>query len=369
MKKILFSFATLFLGALTFVSCSNDDDIQPADPITISNGAFVVCEGNLGSKIPGSVSYLDYRTGFVVNNTFLQVNGRVLGGTVNHALIYGSKIYFVSTDDNTIEVTDRNLRSINQVKTTDLLGKKKGINPRHLVADGGRIYFTTYGKCLAAIDTVAFSLKDSIQVGDHPEGFTVANGKVLVANSYYGTGKGTISIVDFARHTSVEKKVEGIYNPQDMYVVGNDIYVLDWGEYGDASQNYAQIEAGLKQVVAKNGKDVAETVVANATQATLYRQQFYTINAPYGAGKVTYGVYQVATKKTTALNIAVDSPKSIAVDPQTGNLFITSYTMQGGWPAYSKPGYLQMYSATGKKLNRYNVGVGPSTILFNTEVH
>ena len=36
MKKILFSFATLFLGALTFVSCSNDDDIQPADPITIS---------------------------------------------------------------------------------------------------------------------------------------------------------------------------------------------------------------------------------------------------------------------------------------------------------------------------------------------
>ena len=79
MKKILLSFATLFLGALTFVSCSNDDDIQPADPITISNGAFVVCEGNLGSKIPGSVSYLDYRTGFVANNTFLQVNGRVLG--------------------------------------------------------------------------------------------------------------------------------------------------------------------------------------------------------------------------------------------------------------------------------------------------
>ncbi|MBF1547725.1 MAG: hypothetical protein HXO05_09255, partial [Prevotella salivae] len=197
MKKIILSLSTVLLSIALFTSCDKDDtpDLQP---VLTSNGAFVACSGNMKSKIPGSISYWDYATNAVSENIFTKANGRLLGGTVNDGVCYGSKIYYVVTDESTIEVVDRNQKSVKQIKTTDLLGAANGKKPRHIIAGDGAVWVTTYGGYVAAIDTTTFTLRKSYKVGSYPEGLTAANNFIYVANSDWGNGNGSISKINLA---------------------------------------------------------------------------------------------------------------------------------------------------------------------------
>ena len=144
MKKILLSLSALLMGVVLFTSC-DDDDTPQLRPVPTTEGAFVMCSGNMGKKIPGSVSYWDYSKNSISNNAFSQANGRGLGSTPNDGVCYGSKIYYVVDGENTIEVVDKNQKSIKQIKTTDLLGKEEGKSPRHIIASYGAVWVTTYG--------------------------------------------------------------------------------------------------------------------------------------------------------------------------------------------------------------------------------
>ena len=368
MKKIILSLSTVLLSIALFTSCDKDNtpDLQP---VITSDGAFVACSGNQHEKIPGSISYWDYATNAVSENIFTKANGRLLGGTVNDGVCYGSKIYYVVTDESTIEVVDRNQKSVKQIKTTDLLGAANGEKPRHIIAGDGAVWVTTYGGYVAAIDTTTFTLRKSYKVGSYPEGLTAANNFIYVANSDWGNGNGSISKINLATDEVKEFKIEGILNPQAIYVNPTGVYVLDWGSY-DASYN--QLGAGLKILKAKNGKDVAEDVVPNATLVSYYRGSFYTINAPYGAPTVSYSNYNPFQKATSSMtykfNVAKFAPSAIAVDPVSGHIFISFYEKIGGYASYSTAGYLKEFDASGNELHSAKVGVGPAAIFFNTKV-
>ena len=368
MKKIILSLSTVLLSIALFTSCDKDDtpDLQP---VITSNGAFVACSGNMKSKIPGSISYWDYATNAVSENIFTKANGRLLGGTVNDGVSYGSKIYYVVSDESTIEVVDRNQKSVKQIKTTDLLGAADGKKPRHIIAGDGAVWVTTYGGYVAAIDTTTFTLRKSYKVGSYPEGLTAANNFIYVANSDWGNGNGSISKINLATDEVKEFKIEGIKNPQAIYVNPTGVYVLDWGSY-DASYN--QLGAGLKILKTKNGKDIAEDVVPNATLVSYYRGSFYTVNAPYGAPTVSYSIYDPFKNATSSMTYKYDatkfSPSAIAVDPVSGHIFISFYERIGGRLSYSTAGYLKEFDASGNELHSTKVGVGPATIFFNTKV-
>ena len=369
MKKIILSLSTVLLSIALFTSCDKDDtpDLQP---VLTSNGAFVACSGNMKSKIPGSISYWDYATNTASENIFTKANGRLLGGTVNDGVSYGSKIYYVVTDESTIEVVDRNQKSVKQIKTTDLLGAADGKKPRHIIAGAGAVWVTTYGGYVAAIDTTTFTLRKSYKVGSYPEGLTAANNFIYVANSDWGNGNGSISKINLATDEVKEFKIEGIKNPQAIYVNPTGVYVLDWGSY-DASYN--QLGAGLKILKAKDGKDIAEDVVPNATLVSYYRGSFYTVNAPYGAPTVSYSNYDPFKRSTSSMtykfNVAKFAPSAIAVDPVSGHIFISFYEKIGGYASYSTAGYLKEFDASGNELHSAKVGVGPATIFFNTKVN
>ena len=368
MKKIILSLSTVLLSISLFTSCDKDDtpDLQP---VITSDGAFVACSGNMGKKIPGSISYWDYATNAVSENIFTKANGRLLGGTVNDGVCYGSKIYYVVTDESTIEVVDRNQKSVKQIRNTGFWSDAIGKKPRHIIAGDGAVWVTTYGGYVAAIDTTTFTLRKSYKVGSYPEGLTAANNFIYVANSDWGNGNGSISKINLATDEVKEFKIEGIKNPQAIYVNPTGVYVLDWGSY-DASYN--QLGAGLKILKAKNGKDVAEDVVPNATLVSYYRGSFYTINAPYGAPTVSYSNYNPFQKATSSMtykfNVAKFAPSAIAVDPVSGHIFISFYEKIGGYASYSTAGYLKEFDASGNELHSAKVGVGPTTIFFNTKV-
>lgn len=145
MKKYLLGLAVLLLGTAVMTSCSDDNDGPETYLQEYSTGAYVVNSGNMYSKIESSLTAIDYASSTATQKVFKAANGRPLGDTANDGIVYGNKIYLAVDQSNTIEVIDKKTkRSIKQIKTTELLGNAEGVHPRHIIADGGKVYFTTY---------------------------------------------------------------------------------------------------------------------------------------------------------------------------------------------------------------------------------
>ena len=377
MKKYLLSFAVMLMGTALFTACDDSDNGPYYIPVAVSNGAYVICGGNQSSSIDGSLTYIDFATKTAAQNQFAAKNGRTLGLTPNDALVYGEKMYIVVTEENTIEVLNAStLASIKQIKTTDLMGTEKGFAPRHITAADGKIYVSTYGSAdwtnyvtngngyVAAIDTTTFALSATYTAGSYPEGLVVANGYLYVANSDYSMGsKASISAINLTTGVDSPFTNSQIVNPQTLAIAGNELYVLDWG-------NYADIKGGIRRI---SGTSV--TTILDCTTACFMGTNIYGCNASYGAVTTEFSVYNILSGSNTTLSTGLGDrffyPNAIGVDPVTGKIYIASYSeneSRPGYANYSANGFVAEYSNEGKLENTYTCGVGPNAIVFNAIV-
>ena len=374
MKKSLLSFAVLMMGAALFTACSNDDDTPEMKKVDVSNGMFVVGSGNKRANIDGNVSYIDYTAGTVTANAFQAANGKSLGKTANYIVDYGSKLYIVVDAEATIWVCEKaNLQVVKQINTIDLLGEKDGVSPRAAVGENGNLYVTFYGDSyiggngvVAAIDTLTFSKQATYTVGSYPDGLTLANGCIYVANSDYGNGVNpSISKINLATAKVEEMKDAAITNPMQLLTIGNDVYCLDYGTY---DENWNQVGAGVRKITAAG--EVSKVV--DGTFMCNNGKKIYTANAPYGAAEITYLIYDTTTGTTTSWNPeGIFSPALIAADPVSGDIFIVSYQQnpETGYAGYALPSYTNQYDAEGKLVKKYeNTATGPISVVFNTGV-
>lgn len=364
MNRKFLNVLLLAIAVIGLASCGDDDKYQGQGLKTVSDGACVVGYGT--SSIPGNLSYIDYTTGESTTNAFAKANGSSLGTGANDGLVYGSKMYIVVDGSATIEVVDKNtMKSIKQIKTTDLLGKDLGTNPRHIIAGNGKIYFTTYHGIVAAVDTASYALTNKYTVGSYPEGLVGVGNYIYVANSDYGMGKGSISAINLTDGSVETETISGVVNPVKLFYANNCLYVLDLGSY-DAKYN--QVGAGVKLI-----SGTSSTTLFDATMADLYQGNFYFVNAAYGAKDdkgntlVTYGIYTLTTGTKTAFAGSVDSPAQIAVDPINGRVFIASNSMNAdnSYPDYNKNGYVREFTSMGTKVKDYVCGAAPTAIFFN----
>lgn len=365
MKKYLLSFAVMMMGAALFTACDDDDSVIPI-PIAVSDGMYVVCTGNKSGGIDGSLSYLNYTTGQMTLGAFAKANGFPLGLTPNDLLVYGSKVYIAVNGEHLVWVADaKTLRVLEKIETTKMLGEEKGHDPRCLAAYDGRIYYSTYGGVVAAIDTIDFTLQETYTAGSYPEDIMILNGYLYVANSDYGNNKNaSISKIDLRTGEGAEYKDALITNPQKFYYANGNVYFLDYGTY-DSSWN--QKDAGVRQMFS-NG-EVSKAF--DATAVDLYGDIFYFYNAPYGTSEINYGTYS-ATSGVKPLNLeGLASPAAIGVDPLKGYLFVASLTINPdtGYPNYRANGYVNQYALDGT-LVKSNIpcGTGPTAIRFNINV-
>lgn len=377
MKKYLLGLAVLLMGTAVMTSCDPAEDYPETYLQVYSTGAYVVNSGNMYSNIESSLTAIDYASSTATQNVFKTANGRSLGNTANDGIVYGNKIYLAVDQSNTIEVIDKKTKqSIKQIKTTDLLGKAEGAEPRHISADGGKVYFTTYGGYVAAVDTTSFALQKKWQVGSYPEGLVIAHGNIYVANSNYGKGGGNISCINLSNDKVETKNIEGVNNPTSIYYVSNVLYVLDNPVYGPAPDYAATGENALRAVSFTEGKsqkvadgNCAVCVTPGATtRMDVVRPYFYVLNAPFGG---TPSVSVLAAGSTQAQTMTLSempvSPCGIFADPLNGHIFVLSYRLgDKGNPDYNGNGYVVEYDRAGQKQHEYETGVGSCAMFFDS---
>ena len=377
MKKYLLGLAVLLMGTAVMTSCDPAEDYPETYLQVYSTGAYVVNSGNMYSNIESSLTAIDYASSTATQNVFKTANGRSLGNTANDGIVYGNKIYLAVDQSNTIEVIDKKTKqSIKQIKTTELLGNAEGVEPRHIIADGGKVYFTTYGGYVAAVDTTSFVLQKKWQVGSYPEGLVIGNGNLYVANSNYGAGGGNISCINLSNDNVETKNIEGVNNPTGVYYASDVLYVLDNPVYGPAPDYATTGENALRAVSFAEGKsqkvadgNYAVCVTPGATtRMNVVRPYFYVLNAPYGGtpsmSVLVAGSTQAQTMKLSEMPV---SPCGIFADPLNGHIFVLSYKMgDNGYADYNGNGYVVEYDSTGKKLHEYETGVGSCAMFFDS---
>lgn len=377
MKKYLLGLAVLLMGTAVMTSCDPAEDYPETYLQVYSTGAYVVNSGNMGSKIESSLTAIDYASSTATQNVFKAANGRSLGDTANDGIVYGNKIYLAVDQSNTIEVIDKKTkRSIKQIKTTDLLGNAEGVHPRHIIADGGKVYFTTYGGYVAAVDTTDFALQKKWKVGNYPEGLVFGNGNLYVANSNYAAGGGNISCINLSNDNVETKNIEGVNNPTSIYYASNVLYVLDNPVYGPAPDYAATGENALRAVSFAEGTsqkvadgNYAVCVTPGATtRMNVVRPYFFVLNAPFG-GTPSVSVLAAGSMQaqTMTLSEMPVSPCGIFVDPLNGHIFVLSYRLgDKGYPDYSGNGYVVEYDRAGQKQHEYETGVGSCAMFFDS---
>lgn len=375
MKKYLLGLAVLLMGTAVMTSCSDDNDGPETYLQEYSTGAYVVNSGNMYNEIESSLTAIDYASSTATQKVFKAANGRSLGNTANDGIVYGNKIYLAVDQSNTIEVIDKKTKqSIKQIKTTDLLGKAEGAEPRHIIADGGKVYFTTYGGYVAAVDTTSFALQKKWQVGSYPESLVIGNGNLYVANSNYGYGGGNISCINLSNDNVETKNIEGVNNPTSIYYASNVLYVLDNPVYGPAPDYATTGENALRAVSFAEGKSqkVADGNYAvcvtpgTTTRMNVVRSYFFVLNAPYG-GTPSVSVLAAGSTQPQAMTLSEMpvSPCGIFADPF--HIFVLSYKMgDKGTPDYNGNGYVVEYDSAGQKQHEYETGVGSCAMFFDS---
>ena len=369
MKKILFSFAVMALGTTLLTSCLGDDKTdQPAEYV-VTNGALIVNNGNSTNGIDGTLTFLDYETGEARQGVFKNANGMSLGGTPNSVMCYGDRVYVAGSDENAVFVMNKKtFKLIEKISTTDEMGEAEGAMPRSLTAYEDKVFVSTYGGYVAVIDTLTLSVRNTYKVGSYPEGMAVGTKDnvpyLYVANSDYGNGNGSISVINLSSGSTSE--IKGVRNPQELAVAGENIFVLDWGYY---DENWVQKDAGVYLI---NGNNVTK-LIPDATGMAAAGYNIVTFNAPYDSNKkVSYSIFNIAYSTLSTFTLSsdganhIDSPAAISVDPNTGYVLIASRKINSdtGYPDYSAPGFVNMYTGNGEFVKSFDTGVEPHQITF-----
>lgn len=351
------------LSAFALTACSDDDDDKTPNPGTIetSEGVFVVNQGQMSQNIPGSLTYIDYKTGSAELNAFKNVNGIVLGDTPYGAIVHGGKLYVAVQESNVIHVIDRHtLKSIKMIKPES----NQGSHPKHLTAKDGYVYVGMFGDgYVARLDTLSLTIDKSVKVGPNPEGIAIAGNYIYSAdsdgmNSQNGYGK-TVSKINLTTF-EVEKTIEVGLNPTNMVSNGKDVIVACMG-------NYSTIDPELKRIKA----DDSVESVGKGTFIAIKGDKLYTVYYSYvydeegNQPPAEYLIYNLTDgTRSTMVSEPVASPTALAVDPVSGKIFIgsTNGDPMNGW---KMPGYINEYSADGTFVKKYDTGVSPAVFAFN----
>ena len=350
-------------------SCRKEDEIirptqtgitEPRTDTKIK-GFYLLNEGNMGNN-KATIDFFNYETGCYNKNIYADQNPGVvkeLGDVGNDIQIYGDKLYAVINCSHFVEVMNvENAKHITQISIP---------NCRYITFKDKYAYVSSYAGpveidpnarlgYVAKIDTATLAVVDTCIVGYQPEEMVVMGNKLYVANSggYRAPNYDrTVSVIDLNTFKQI-KKIDVAVNlhrlEADKY---GHIYVSSRGDYyGTPSSTYV--------IDSKTDKVIEDLAIANSEMA-LAGDSLYIYSTEWSyetnSNTVSYAIYDVKKKEIATRNFIKDGtdkqivvPYGIAINQETNEFFVTdagNYVTPGKLYCFSGDGYLKWSVTTG----------------------
>ncbi len=361
------------LIALIFTGCRKDELVVPTEYEIIGDemrnssirGLYLVNEGNMGSN-KCTLDYYDYVTGLYSRNIYAEKNPEVikeLGDVGNDIGIYGSKLYVVVNCSHKVEVLNAH--------TGKRIGQIDIPNCRYVRFHRGKAYVSSYvGPVLIdpdapkgavyEVDTTSLQVTRKVSVGYQPEEMEIVDDYMYVANSGgyrvpdYDYTVSVIQMIDFKQVQQIPVGINLHRLKKDKY---NKLWVTSRGDYESRpSRLYVmQKKPGFNQMV------VTDTIPVACSNMAFYGDYMYYYATEWNnytqSNTISYGVIDVRSKEIISTNFIKDGtdkeiviPYGIAVHPETGDIFVTdakNYVSSGTLYCFSNDGYKKWSVRTG----------------------
>lgn len=370
MNKILLKI--LLLTVTLFQSCRNDEVLIDMEKIHIAqpeytdiDGFYLLNEGNMGGN-KSTLDYFDYKEGNYYRNIYAEKNPTVvkeLGDVGNDLLVYGNKLYAVINCSHKVEVMD--------ATTTVRCAKIDIPNCRNVVGDKGFVYISSYVApvqldatapkgAVFKVDTLSMQVVGSVEVGYQPEEMTVIGNRLYVANSG-GYRKpdydNTISVIDLDKFQLCDVIIlDGTANLQRLdHDEQGRLWVSSRGNYyGDFNSDLFVVDPRSKSII----KDM-KVPVSDMWQDDKY---LYVISTEWnyvtGENTVTYAKVNTEEMQVVDRNFIKDGtetqikvPYGIAVNPVSKDIYVTdakSYVVSGTVYCFGEDGILKWKQTAGQ---------------------
>lgn len=340
------------LIALCMVACEKENDNTTSET---SVNALVLNEGSWGGS-NASITGLNTLNGDTYADWFEKANdNRPLGDVAQDILKYGSKVYATVTYSNSLEVIDPATGASTRID----MGSR---NPRHIAADGGKIYVTCYKPCsVVRIDTATLEIEATCTLGEfHPEGIAIAQGKAFVASQVtddYMSYDSVLYVVDLASFANPQKVTVGLNPGMVKKINDNKILVAYSGNYVDVLGGSAIVDVNSLEVT----QTYTELAGAAIYNGTIYAYASTWVEGADGNWNQTVGFFSLdpTTLTNTPLSFLneVASPYGIDINPANGDIYVTE-SISGA------NGDVHCYSLSGAKRFSAEAGIFPKKVIF-----
>ena len=363
----------LFIGlaAVLVASCRGDEEVlvpstwtqvtAPADPESVV-GFPVLNERNMGSN-KSTLDFFDCTTGYYRQNIYAETNPDVvleLGDVGDDMQVYGSKLYAVINCSNFVEVMDKaDARHIGTITIP---------NCRNIVFHEGYAYVSSYAGpvqidpnarlgYVAKVDTATFEVVAECTVGYQPEEMSVVGNKLYVANSggyRVPDYDRTVSVIDLNTFTET-KQIDVAPNLHRIVADSQGyVWVSSRGDYYDVKSDLYVIDSRTDKVVDSLGIAVSEMCIDDDNLYVLSSGYSYTDSDDM---TVSYVQIDTETRNVITQNFITDGtddeiqvPYGLAVNPETKEIYVTdakSYVVRGTLYCFTPDGRKKWSVTTG----------------------
>lgn len=378
-KKIRVLHLLAFSTALAWCSaCRTEEPVLPPDIVPVNpsekvtggiQGFFLLNEGNMGTN-KASLDYYSFRNGTYYRNIFGERNPdevKDLGDVGNDIRIYGNKVYAVINCSNFVEVMDRT--------TGRHLTKIAIPNCRYLTFHEGNAYVSAYAGpvqidqnarigYVARIDTASLQVTGECTVGYQPEEMAVVGNRLYVANSggYRAPDyDSTLSVIDLASFQEI-RKIPVAINLHRVRADRNGLlYVSSRGDYYDIPSDTFLVDPESGSILKRFGLPNTNMALCGDSLYVLGASWNYN-TSQYG---VAYTVIDVRRQEISSHSFIRDGtegqirvPYGIAVHPAGHEIYLTDAR------DYVTPGILHCYSREGFRKWSVTTGDIPASFAF-----
>jgi hypothetical protein len=371
-------FYPLLLFAALFSSCRQEEVIHGSSSSNVGKpvyseieGFYLLNEGNMGLN-KSSLDYYDATTATYHRNIYAERNPNVvkeLGDVGNDLQIYGSKLYAVINCSHKMEVM--NADDATRVAKIDIP------NCRYVVGHKGYVYVSSYvgpvqidptapKGAVFKVDTLTMNVVGNVEVGYQPEEMSVIGNKLYVANSggyRIGNYENTVSVIDLDKFEVCDVlELEGVQNLHRMDVDSKGrLWVSSRGDY------YGSVST-LVVVDPQSGKTLKNMNIP-VSNMWVDDDVAYIISSEYSkvteTEEITYAKVDMLNMEILSRQLITDGtdkkikiPYGIAVNPVTKDIYITDAK------SYVVSGTLYCFDKNGVKLWQQTAGQIPNSFTF-----